>query len=63
MPLILTYAQLAERGITLSKCQLWRLERAGRFPKRIRVTPGRVGWLSGEITEYLANRIAEREAA
>jgi prophage regulatory protein len=35
---------------------------AGRFPRQVRVG-GRVGWLSTEIDQYIAARIAERDAA
>jgi prophage regulatory protein len=34
----------------------WRLERAGKAPKRIRLSAGRVGWRLGEVLDYLASR-------
>lgn len=41
------------------------LERRGLFPKRFRIVPGGrdIGYLESEIDEWIANRIAEREAA
>ena len=40
----------------LSRATLWRLENAGTFPKKKRITPGRVGWLESEIDEWIRSR-------
>lgn len=61
--ILLSNDDLRARGITLSRVQLWRLERAGKFPKRVRVSPNRIAWLESEIDEYIAERAAEREQA
>lgn len=45
-----------------SREQRWRDERAGSFPKRIRLGPNAVGWLESEVRAWLAERIAERDA-
>lgn len=37
-----------------------RLEKKGRFPKRIRIGENRVGWLLSEVQAWLQSRIAER---
>jgi prophage regulatory protein len=37
-----------------------RLERAGKFPKRVVLGPGRVGWLESEVWAWLEKRISER---
>ncbi|HEV2678725.1 MAG TPA: AlpA family phage regulatory protein [Aliidongia sp.] len=37
-----------------------RLEKAGKFPLRVHLTPGTVAWVEGEIDEWLQRRIAER---
>jgi len=58
--MFLTHTDLIARGITLSNVQLWRLERAGRFPRRVRMTSNRVYWLSAEVDAYIASRIADR---
>ncbi|MGR9109009.1 MAG: helix-turn-helix transcriptional regulator [Gammaproteobacteria bacterium] len=34
-----------------------RLERAGKFPKRVRLGQHRVGWVESEILEWLQQRI------
>jgi prophage regulatory protein len=38
-----------------------RLEAAGKFPKRVQLGPGRVGWVDEEVQDWLAARIAERD--
>jgi prophage regulatory protein len=58
---LIPYSALADKGIDLSKVQLWRLERAGKFPKRVRVTPGRYAWVEEEIDTHLEQKIAERD--
>lgn len=35
---------------------LWRWERAGRFPRRRQLGPGRVGWLQSEVDAWLKSR-------
>ena len=50
-----------KKGIPLSKCQLWRLEKAGKFPKRISVSAHRVAWDEQEIDSYIAERAAARD--
>lgn len=39
-----------------------RLERAGKFPKRLRLGAGRVGWLLIEVENWINARLAERDA-
>ena len=50
--------------IPYSLVHIGRLERAGKFPRRIRLGPsrtGRVGWWLSEIMNYCLERAAERE--
>ncbi len=42
--------------VDVSYSTWWRLERAGKAPKRIRLSPGRVGWRLGEVLDFLASR-------
>jgi prophage regulatory protein len=58
---ILSYADLADRGIKYSKVQLWRLEKNGKFPRRIPVGPARHGWLESEIDGYLRQKVEARD--
>ncbi len=46
-----------------SPMHIWRLEKAGRFPRRIKLGPNSVGWLASEIDDWIAARVAERDAA
>jgi prophage regulatory protein len=38
-----------------------RLEKAGRFPKRVKLGAARVGWILDEVLAWVEERIAERE--
>ncbi len=42
--------------VGLSRVTIWRMERAGTFPKRVNLSPGRVGWKSDEIDEWIETR-------
>lgn len=57
---LLSRAQLRELGISYSREHLWRLESAGKFPRRLYLSPQRVVWLADEIAEWLDQRVAER---
>ena len=37
----------------LSRVTIWRMEHKGMFPKRIALSPRRVGWRENEINEWL----------
>ena len=39
-----------------------RLEKRGLFPRRVRLGANRVGWLLTEIEQWVATRVAERDA-
>ena len=56
-------ARVRRELVPYSDMQISRLEAAGKFPKRIRLGPGRVGWLFSEIQDWIAARKAERDAA
>jgi len=40
-----------------------RLESQGRFPKRVRLGPNRVGWLESEIDEWIDERVRKRDSS
>jgi len=40
----------------LSKTTRWRLERAGKFPKKRQLSPNAVGWIEAEIQVWLNSR-------
>ena len=43
-------------SIGLSYPTVWRLEKAGKFPKRIQLGGNSVGWVESEIVEWLKSR-------
>jgi predicted DNA-binding transcriptional regulator AlpA len=52
---ILSYDDLKERkGIKYSRVWLDELIRQGRFPKKIRLSPNRIGWLEDQVDSILA---------
>jgi prophage regulatory protein len=51
------------RGIKLSRTQLWRLEAAGKFPKRVHLSARCVGWREDEIDSFIEARSREAVAA
>jgi prophage regulatory protein len=57
---LISYRGLKARGIDYSRSHLWRLEAAGRFPKRVHVGSGRVSWIEHEVDEYLLGLAAAR---
>ena len=58
---LIPYDALADRGIPYSKIQIWRLERDGRFPRRVSVGPQRYAWIETEIDQYIAERVRMRD--
>lgn len=45
-----------------SRTTIWRHEREGLFPRRVKIGKARVGWLESELREWIAARKAAREA-
>jgi prophage regulatory protein len=60
---LLRYSELRERGVPWSRMHIDRLEKAGRFPRRVRLGDRTVGWIESEIDALMAERIAQRERA
>lgn len=42
--------------VSLSYVTIWRLEKAGTFPARRKLSCNRVGWLSSEVEEWMRAR-------
>ncbi|MFB3855007.1 MAG: helix-turn-helix transcriptional regulator [Vicinamibacterales bacterium] len=55
LPRYISPKQLREAS-TLSPATIWREVQAGRLPKPIRLTPGRVGWRVDQILAWLESR-------
>jgi prophage regulatory protein len=62
-PRLIPYEALAAKCIAYSKPHLWRLERAGKFPKRVPIGASRYGYVEAEIDAYIEKKIAERDAS
>jgi len=50
----------AVKGIGFSRSQVNRLEKDGKFPKRIRLGENTVAWVEAEIDEYIGKAMAAR---
>jgi predicted DNA-binding transcriptional regulator AlpA len=59
---ILIFPELETHGVRTSRRQIDRLEAAGKFPRRVQISPGRVGWLAAEIAAHVRAAIARRPA-
>jgi prophage regulatory protein len=56
------FPDLRERfGLTWTRMHIDRLEKAGRFPKRVSLTNRSVAWLEDEIIAWQDERIAARD--
>ncbi len=61
---LLSFAELTTtRGITFSRRHLKRLEDEKKFPLRVVLGENKIGWVVTEVDEWLASRLAERDAA
>jgi predicted DNA-binding transcriptional regulator AlpA len=63
-PVVYTKQALRELGLDWSDDRISYYEARGRFPRRLKLAPGknaRVGWLVSEINEWFQQRIAERD--
>lgn len=40
----------------LSRVTIWRFEKAGRFPSRVRLGANSVGWIEDQVLSWLSGR-------
>jgi prophage regulatory protein len=57
---LLTFDELRDHGVLLSRRQVDRIEKAGKFPKRVPISEARVGWVEDEIIDHVKAKIASR---
>ncbi|PAP97807.1 AlpA family phage regulatory protein [Mesorhizobium mediterraneum] len=50
------------RRVGLCRTTVWQLIRDGKFPKLVRLTEKRKGFVDEEIDDWISARIAERDA-
>ena len=53
---------LAEKGVKFSDTHIWRLVRAGEFPKPLKIG-NRNHWVETEIDQYIADKLVQRDYA
>ena len=58
---IIRKPEITERS-ALSSVTIWRLEKAGQFPKRIQLGGNSVGWFADEFDEWLEQKSRARFA-
>ncbi len=46
--------------VPLSEASLWRMEKVGRFPKRIRLGSQSYGWAENEVMDWIRLRMEAR---
>jgi len=49
------------KGIPYTRTHLWRLWKAGKFPRPIRVGDNRNAWIDTEIDNWIESRVASRD--
>ena len=47
--------------VPYSASHIWRLEQAGKFPKRVRIGANRVAWVADEIQNWIIQRVHSRD--
>ena len=57
---MLSKRQLKEL-VLYSPQHIARMEKVGQFPKRVQLGPNRVGWVEGEVLDWLQTRLECRE--
>jgi prophage regulatory protein len=59
---LIRYSELRDKKrIPWSRMHVDRLEKAGKFPRRIRLGAATVVWIEAEIDAFMAAKLAERE--
>ena len=59
---LITHDDLASKGVKYSRCHLWRLEKQGKFPKRVPIGAARYAYVESEVDEFVDRMIAARDA-
>jgi prophage regulatory protein len=57
---LIGWRELRQLGIRYSRAYLLRIEKAGRFPKRVRLGPNSIAWRLDEVQRWIAERSAAR---
>ena len=49
-----------QEQVPYSASHIWRLEKSGEFPKRIRLGGNRVAWLQSEVNSWVESKLTSR---
>lgn len=60
-PRLITKRELSQI-VPYTSQHILRLEKMGKFPRRVQVGANRVAWLLSEIEAWVASRVAERDS-
>ena len=60
---LIFYEDLRAKGVPYSKIHLWKLEKAGKFPRRVPIGANRHAWVESEIDAHIDEKISQRDAA
>lgn len=55
LPRLISFREVTQR-VGLSRSSVWRMERAGQFPRRRQLSVNRVAWWEPEVEEWVRNR-------
>lgn len=58
---LITFSDLAERGVPFSRQHLWRLIKERRFPAPVKLGSNTNRWLESEVDDWLREQIAARD--
>jgi prophage regulatory protein len=57
---VIRWPTLQEKLDGVSSVTVWRWEKDGVFPKRVKIGPNTTGWIESEVDDFLTERAAER---
>ena len=60
LPKIIDWSSL-KTVVPFTRQHVLRLEKVGKFPRRIQLGENRVGWLISEIDAWISARVAQRD--
>ncbi|MDJ1633209.1 helix-turn-helix transcriptional regulator [Rhizobium rhizogenes] len=58
---VISIDDLKSKGIVFSKTHIYRLMKAGKFPRPAKLSPRQNVWSEEEIDSWIAGRFAERD--
>ena len=49
------------RRVPHSEAHIWRLEKAGKFLRRVRIGANRIAWVESEVNNWVSSKLQERD--